>query len=59
MPAESSFELIGEIRAGQGADLMLEPGQAVRIFTGAKFRYRPRRWHDRKLYSSGTRPLFD
>ena len=36
MPAESSFELIGEIRAGQGADLILEPGQAVRIFTGAK-----------------------
>lgn len=36
MPAESSFELIGEVRAGQGADLLLEPGQAVRIFTGAK-----------------------
>ena len=36
MPVESSFELIGEIRAGQGADLILEPGQAVRIFTGAK-----------------------
>ena len=36
MPAESSFELIGEIRAGQEADLILKPGQAVRIFTGAK-----------------------
>ena len=35
-PAESSFELIGEVRAGQGADVLLEPGQAVRIFTGAK-----------------------
>ncbi|ATO20486.1 molybdopterin molybdenumtransferase MoeA [Acinetobacter sp. LoGeW2-3] len=36
MPSGSTFELIGEIRAGQVADLELQPGQAVRIFTGAK-----------------------
>ena len=32
----SSFELIGEIRAGQSAEIELKQGQAVRIFTGAK-----------------------
>ena len=30
------FELIGEIRAGQAADAQLQPGQAIRIFTGAE-----------------------
>lgn len=30
------FELIGEIRAGQMADLVLSQGQAVRIFTGGE-----------------------
>ena len=32
----SCFELIGEIRAGQSAEIELKQGQAVRIFTGAK-----------------------
>lgn len=30
------FEVIGEIRAGQSIDLKLRPGQAIRIFTGAR-----------------------
>lgn len=30
------FEVIGEIKAGGSADFNLKPGQAVRIFTGAK-----------------------
>lgn len=34
--AGKQFELIGEIRAGQCAEITLEMGQAVRIFTGAK-----------------------
>ena len=34
--ANSEFELIGEIRAGQQDELQLKAGQAVRIFTGAK-----------------------
>ncbi len=34
--AGSTFELIGEIRAGQCADVVLAHGQALRIFTGAK-----------------------
>lgn len=34
--ANSRFDLIGEIRAGQQAEFELEVGQAVRIFTGAK-----------------------
>ena len=36
IPAQSCFELIGEIRAGQVAEMELSAGQAVRIFTGAK-----------------------
>ena len=32
----SCFELIGESRAGQSAEIELKQGQAVRIFTGAK-----------------------
>ena len=35
-PVGTQFELIGEIRAGQTADIQLKQGQAVRIFTGAK-----------------------
>lgn len=31
-----SFQVIGEIRAGQVSDVILEAGQAVRIFTGGK-----------------------
>lgn len=31
-----SFELVGEIRAGQESDIFLTEGQAVRIFTGGK-----------------------
>jgi molybdopterin molybdotransferase len=34
--AQSSFSLVGEIRAGQSAEFELTEGQAVRIFTGAK-----------------------
>lgn len=34
--AQRTFTLIGEIRAGQAADWQLQPGQALRIFTGAK-----------------------
>lgn len=34
--AHSTFELIGEIRAGQSTEIELRPGQAVRIFTGAR-----------------------
>lgn len=30
------FQVIGEIRAGQVSDVILEAGQAVRIFTGGK-----------------------
>jgi molybdopterin molybdotransferase len=30
------LEVIGEIRAGQAIDLPLRPGQAIRIFTGAR-----------------------
>ena len=36
LPAQSRFELVGEIRAGQAAEMELSAGQAVRIFTGAK-----------------------
>lgn len=35
-PVGTQFELIGEVRAGQTADIQLIQGQAVRIFTGAK-----------------------
>lgn len=31
-----NFQVIGEIRAGQVSDVILEAGQAVRIFTGGK-----------------------
>lgn len=31
-----TFQVIGEIRAGQVSDVILEAGQAVRIFTGGK-----------------------
>lgn len=34
--ADTTFELIGEIRAGQALDVELQTGQAMRIFTGAK-----------------------
>ena len=34
--ADTVFHLIGEIRAGQLSDVVLNEGQAVRIFTGAK-----------------------
>ena len=34
--AHSQFTLIGEIRAGQSAELTLQAGQALRIFTGAE-----------------------
>ena len=34
--AGQSFQVIGEIRAGQVSDVILEAGQAVRIFTGGK-----------------------
>lgn len=34
--AETTFELIGEIRAGQSSEFTLQKGQASRIFTGAK-----------------------
>lgn len=34
--AQSLFELIGEIRAGQNTETTLSEGQALRIFTGAK-----------------------
>jgi molybdopterin molybdotransferase len=30
------FEVVGEIRAGQTEDRQLKPGQAIRIFTGAR-----------------------
>jgi molybdopterin molybdotransferase len=30
------FEVVGEIRAGQSVDLTLQPGQAIRILTGAR-----------------------
>jgi len=33
---EQSFQVIGEIRAGQVSNVILEAGQAVRIFTGGK-----------------------
>ena len=36
IPAQSCFELVGEIRAGQAAEMELSEWQAVRIFTGAK-----------------------
>lgn len=32
----TTFELIGEIRAGQVSEVVLQHGQAMRIFTGAK-----------------------
>ena len=32
---QTQFELVGELRAGQSADIDLKEGQAVRIFTGA------------------------
>ncbi|MHA3080283.1 molybdopterin molybdotransferase MoeA [Acinetobacter sp. ANC 5502] len=34
--AGQCFQVIGEVRAGQVSDLVLEAGQAVRIFTGGK-----------------------
>ena len=34
--AGQTFQVIGEIRAGQVSDVILEAGQAVRIFTGGK-----------------------
>lgn len=34
--AGQNFQVIGEIRAGQVSDVILEAGQAVRIFTGGK-----------------------
>ena len=34
--ANSQFTLIGEIRAGKSAELTLQAGQALRIFTGAE-----------------------
>lgn len=34
--ARTCFTLLGEIRAGQQADLTLQAGQAIRIFTGAQ-----------------------
>ena len=36
LEANSQFTLIGEIRAGQSAELTLQAGQALRIFTGAE-----------------------
>ena len=36
LQAHSQFTLIGEIRAGQSAELTLQAGQALRIFTGAE-----------------------
>jgi len=30
------FEVVGEIRAGEAVDLQLQPGEAIRIFTGAR-----------------------
>lgn len=33
---EDAFEVVGEIRAGQAIDWELQPGQALRIFTGAR-----------------------
>ena len=33
--AQTQFELVGELRAGQSTDICLTEGQAVRIFTGA------------------------
>ncbi len=32
----SSYTVVGEIKAGDGEDPLLSPGEAVRIFTGAK-----------------------
>ncbi|MCE0524060.1 MAG: molybdopterin molybdotransferase MoeA [Methylacidiphilales bacterium] len=34
-PADE-FEVVAEIRAGQAIDMQIQPGQAVRIFTGAR-----------------------
>ncbi len=34
--ARESFEVVGEIRAGDAIDRELQPGQALRIFTGAR-----------------------
>ena len=34
--AGQCFQVVGEVRAGQVSDLVLEAGQAVRIFTGGK-----------------------
>lgn len=34
--AYSTFELVGEVRAGQSDTTQLQPGQAMRIFTGAR-----------------------
>ena len=36
LEANSQFTLIGEIRAGQSAELTLQAGQTLRIFTGAE-----------------------
>lgn len=36
MNGSSTYKLIGEIKAGDPGNIYLEPGQAVRIFTGAK-----------------------
>ncbi len=32
----TEFEVVGEIRAGQTEDRLIQPGQAIRIFTGAR-----------------------
>ncbi|WP_299441216.1 gephyrin-like molybdotransferase Glp [uncultured Aquimarina sp.] len=33
---KNSYQIIGEVKAGDSDDLTLEPGQGVRIFTGAR-----------------------
>ena len=33
---ETNYKVVGEVQAGSGADIQLNPGEAVRIFTGAK-----------------------
>ena len=36
MQENSTYSLVGEVKAGDAANYILEPGQAVRIFTGAE-----------------------
>lgn len=36
MNGSNSYQLVGEIKAGDNASLYLEPGEAIRIFTGGK-----------------------